>query len=405
MKKFVSLAMVLALCLCLFAGCGQESGDPTENPEATAPAGETGEPAAEGAAFYFGAVGPLTGENAIYGNAVKNGAQIAVDEINEAGGINGYQLKFRFEDDVSDGETSVNAYNTLMDDGMQVLVGPVTTGPALSVSTLVNEDRTFMLTPSASSLDVVDGKDNVFQLCFTDPNQGMGSATYIAANMPEAKIAVIYRNDDTYSTGIYETFVAECENQNLNVVYEGAFTGEGASDFSVQLTGAQSAGADVVFLPIYYQPASIIFAQADAMGYEPTFFGVDGMDGILTMPNFDMSLAEGVMVLTPFSADATDERTVSFVTKYSEQFGETPNQFAADGYDCVYALKQALEAADANPEMTNEELCDALVAQFTSMSFDGLTGSGLTWGADGTVSKLPMAVVIHDGAYVSAENA
>ena len=246
-----------------------------------------------------------------------------------------------------------------MDDGMQVLVGPVTTGPALSVSTLVNEDRTFMLTPSASSLDVVDGKDNVFQLCFTDPNQGKGSATYIAANMPEAKIAVIYRNDDTYSTGIYETFVAECENQNLDVVYEGAFTGEGASDFSVQLTGAQSAGADVVFLPIYYQPASIIFAQADAMGYEPTFFGVDGMDGILTMPNFDMSLAEGVMVLTPFSADATDELTVSFVTKYSEQFGETPNQFAADGYDCVYALKQALEAADANPEMTNEELCDA----------------------------------------------
>ena len=141
------------------------------------------------------------------------------------------------------------------------------------------------------------------------------------------------------------------------------------------------------------------------MGYEPTFFGVDGMDGILTMKNFDMSLAEGVMVLTPFSADATDERTVSFVTKYNEKFGETPNQFAADGYDCIYALKQALEAADANPEMTNEELCDALVAQFTSMSFDGLTGSGLTWGTDGTVSKMPMAVVIHDGVYVSAENA
>ena len=213
MKKFLALAMALVLCAGMLAGCGEEpapSGENTESPESGAPA--------EGTSFYFGSVGPLTGENAIYGNAVKNGAQIAVDEINEAGGINGYQINFRFEDDVSDGEASVNAYNTLMDDGMQVLVGPVTTAPALSVSTLVNEDRTFMLTPSASSLDVVSGKDNVFQLCFTDPNQGMGSATYIAANMPDSKVAVIYRNDDIYSTGIYETFVAECEKQNLEIV-------------------------------------------------------------------------------------------------------------------------------------------------------------------------------------------
>ena len=412
MKKFFSLVLAMLMCVCLMAGCGQAE-DPVEEPSeapasgepaAEEPSGEE-EPAAEGAAFKFGGVGPLTGDNAIYGTAVMNGAQIAVDEINAAGGINGYQIDFDFQDDVSDGETSVNAYNNLMDNDMQVLVGPVTTGPAISVSSVAYEDRVFTLTPSASSPDVVAGKDNVFQLCFTDPNQGMGSATYMAANMPDSKIAVIYRNDDAYSQGIRDTFVAECENQGLEIVYQGTFTNETATDFSVQLAGAQSAGADVVFLPIYYQPASIIFAQADAMGYEPTFFGVDGMDGILTMPNFDMSLAEGVMVLTPFSADATDERTVSFVTKYSEQFGETPNQFAADGYDCVYALKQALEAADANPEMTNEELCDALVAQFTSMSFDGLTGSGLTWGADGTVSKLPMAVVIHDGAYVSAENA
>ena len=409
MKKFFSLAMALLMCVCLMAGCGQseepaEADNPSEPAESSEPSGGD-EPAAEGAAFKFGGVGPLTGENAIYGNAVRNGAQIAVDEINEAGGINGYQVDFSFEDDVSDGESSVNAYNNLMDSGMQVLVGPVTTGPALSVSTLVNQDRVFMLTPSASSLDVVTGKDNVFQLCFTDPNQGMGSATYIGTNMPGSKVAVIYRNDDIYSTGIRDTFVAECENQDLEIVYEGTFTGEGASDFSVQLTDAQSAGADVVFLPIYYQPASIIFAQADAMGYEPTFFGVDGMDGILTLKNFDMSLAEGVMVLTPFSADATDERTVNFVTKYSEQFGETPNQFAADGYDCIYALKQAMENAGCTPDMSAEDICDAMIEQFTTMSFDGLTGSGLTWGTDGTVSKMPMAVVIHDGAYVSVENA
>ena len=225
----------------------------------------------------------------------------------------------------------------------------------------------------------------------------------MGANMPDAKVAVIYRNDDAYSQGIRDTFVAEAENQSIEIVYEGTFTADTQADFSVQLTAAQAAGADVVFLPIYYQPASVILAQADAMGYEPTFFGVDGMDGILTMPNFDLSLAEGVMVLTPFSADAADEKTVSFVNEYNERFGETPNQFAADGYDCVYALKQALEAAGCTPDMSTEDICSAMIEQFTSMTFDGLTGTGMTWSTSGEVSKMPLAVVIQDGVYVSAE--
>ena len=409
MKKFFALMMAMVMCLGLLAGCGEAEttdGDATASdaPTSDVPSSEAPEGSdASGAAFKFGGIGPLTGENAIYGVAVMNGAQIAVEEINAAGGINGYPVELSFQDDVSDSETATNAYNKLMDWGMQILVGPVTTGPAISVSAQVYADRVFALTPSASSLDVVTGKDNMFQLCFTDPNQGMGAATYMGANMPGSKVAVIYRNDDAYSQGIRDTFVAEAANQDLEIVYEGTFTGDTATDFSVQLTGAQSAGADVVFLPIYFQPASIILSQADAMGYEPTFFGVDGMDGILTLDNFDMSLAEGVMVLTPFSADATDERTVNFVTEYNERFGETPNQFAADGYDCVYALKQALENADCTPDMSAEDICTAMIEQFTTMSFDGLTGSGLTWGTDGTVSKLPMAVVIHDGVYVSAE--
>lgn len=408
MKKFFALMMAMVMCLGLLAGCGQDAGDEaTDAPTSEAPASEAPEGSdAAGAAFKFGGIGPLTGENATYGVAVMNGAQIAVDEINAAGGINGYQVEFSFQDDVSDSETAMNAYNKLMDNGMQVLVGPVTTGPAISVSAQVYTDRVFALTPSASSLDVVTGKDNMFQLCFTDPNQGMGAATYMGTNMAGSKVAVIYRNDDAYSQGIRDTFVAEAANQGLEIVYEGTFTADTATDFSVQLTGAQSAGADVVFLPIYFQPASIILSQANAMGYEPTFFGVDGMDGmdgILTLENFDMSLAEGVMVLTPFSADATDERTVNFVAEYNDRFGETPNQFAADGYDCIYALKQALENAGCTPDMSTEDICTAMIEQFTTMSFDGLTGSGLTWGTDGTVSKMPMAVVIHDGAYVSAD--
>ena len=391
MKKFVSLVMVCAMCFCLLAGCGGSKAPAASE----APAAET----SEGASFMFGGIGPITGENAIYGQAVMNGAQIAVDEINAAGGVNGSPVQFRFEDDVADGETSVNAYNNLMDWGMQALVGPTTSGAAISVSAKVYEERVFALTPSASSTDVTAGKDNVFQLCFTDPNQGMGAAVYMGANMADSKVAVIYRNDDAYSQGIRDTFVAEAANQNLEVVYEGTFTKDTATDFSVQLTAAQAAGADLVFLPIYFQPASVILSQAKAMGYEPRFFGVDGMDGILTLKGFDMSLAEGVMVLTPFSADAADEQTQNFVSEYQTRHGETPNQFAADGYDCVYALKAALESAGCTPDMSYEEICEALVKTFPAMTFDGLTGAGMTWGEPGEVSKMPSVVVIHDGVY------
>ena len=404
MKKFAAFVLVFAMCVCLMAGCGSSSAPAaTEAPAAADSAADnTASDTASAGVFKFGGVGPLTGAAAIYGQAVKNGGQIAVDEINAAGGINGAMIEYKFEDDVSDGETSVNAYNNLYDWGMQVLAGPVTTGPSISVSAKVNEDRVFMLTPSASSPDVTSGKDNVFQMCFTDPNQGTGSATYITANMPESKIAIIYQNDDAYSQGIRDNFVSQGSANGLEVVYEGTFTKDTMTDFSVQLTGAQAAGADLVFLPIYYQPASVILTQANAMGYAPLFFGVDGMDGILTLDNFDLSLAEGVMVLTPFSADAQDERTQNFVSEYVERYGETPNQFAADEYDVIYALKQALEESGCTPDMSAEEICDALVSAFSTMTFDGLTGIGMTWNAEGEVSKMPAAVAIKDGVYVSA---
>ena len=398
MKKTLAFVMAVLMVMGLMAGCGSAPAASTQ-----APAQTSSDAPAEAGSFYFGGVGPITGDAAIYGQAVMNGCQIAVDEINAAGGVNGAQIQFKFEDDVADGETAVNAYNSLMDWGMQVLVGPVTTGSAISVSAKVYEERVFALTPSASSPDVTAGKDNMFQLCFTDPNQGAGSATYIAANMPESKIAVIYRNDDAYSQGIRDKFVSTAAENGLEIVYEGTFTKDTATDFSVQLNAAQADGADLVFLPIYYQPASVIFSQAKAMGYEPTFFGVDGMDGILTLEGFDTSLAEDVMVLTPFSADAQDEQTQSFVAKYTEKYGEVPNQFAADEYDVIYALKAALEAANCTPDMSNEEICDALVSAFQSLTFDGLTGKGMTWNTEGEVSKMPAAVIIKNGTYVSAE--
>ena len=375
MKKtrFLSLALTGTLCVSLLAGCGGsgDGGGAAQTPDA---ANTSAVQENTGSAFKLGGTGPLTGDAAIYGLAAQRGAQIAVDEIKEAGGD--IQFALKYEDDVNVPETAVNAYNALKEWGMQISLGSVTSQPGVSTSALAFEDRIFTMTPSGSSPDVISGK-----------------------------VFIIWKNDDVYSTGIKEQFVKEAETLGLEVVGDATFTTDTATDFSVQLTQAQQAGADLVFLPIYYQPASLILSQADAMGYTPTFFGVDGMDGILTMDGFDASLAEGVMLLTPFNADATDEATVNFVTKYQELYGETPNQFAADAYDCVYAYKMALEAAGCTPDMSNEELCDALIATFPTITLTGLTGdgAGITWDASGEVSKSPKGMVIENGAYVGMD--
>lgn len=407
MKKILALTMTGALGLSLLAGCGNGDSTGSTAPDAnsTAPvSSNSGDDSAAGTAggtFKLGVIGPLTGGAAIYGTAVANAAQIAVDEINALGGEIQFELKA--EDDVNDAETSVNAYNTLMDWGMQILVGTVTTTPALAVVPYAYEDRVFTLTPSGSGDDVIEGNDNVYQVCFTDSNQGSRSAQYINENFPDAKIAIIYKNDDQYSQGIRDNFVAEAESRGMEVVYEGTFNESSQTDFNNQLTAAQSAGADMLFLPIYYTPASVILTQANAMGYTPTFFGVDGMDGILTADGFDASLAEGVYLLTPFSADAEDEATQAFVAEYQSRYGETPNQFAADAYDAVYIIYEAIQAAGVTADMSNEEICDALIAAMGELSVVGLTsaGSEMTWDENGAVSKDPAAVIIENGVYVT----
>ena len=396
MKKTLCLLLALVMVVGMLAGCGSNAGNSADS-ETAAPANNDGNPT-----FKIGCSGPLTGGAAIYGTAVVNAARIAVDEINAMDGIH---FEFQAQDDEADsGDKAINAYNTLMDWGMQVMVGTVTSGSGITVSAQAYQDRTFMLTPSGSSVDLIKDKDNAFQVCFTDPNQGVGSADYIAENFADAKVAVIYRNDDAYSQGIRDTFVAEAAAKGVNVVCERTFTADTATDFSVQLTDAQSAGADMIFLPIYYQPAAVILQQANQMGYAPTFFGVDGMDGILTLENFDTSLAEGVYLLTPFSADADDERTQAFVAEYQKRYGEVPNQFAADGYDAVYIVKAALETAGCTPDMSAAEICEALIKVMPTITVDGITGEGMTWAATGEVSKAPMAVVIKDGVYVTPEN-
>ena len=395
MKKLFALVMAAVMTMSL-AACGAKEEAPAASPSAPAASA----PAAEGTAFKLGGTGPLTGGAAIYGNAAKNGAEIAVDEINAMGGI---QFELKYEDDTHDAEKAVNAYNALKDWGMQISLGSVTSKPAEATSAENYADRIFALTPSASSTATVEGKDNVFQMCFMDPNQGSASAQYMADKALATKVAVIWKNDDVYSKGIHDTFVAKAAELNIEVVSDTTFADGNDTDFSVQLSDAQTNGAELVFLPMYYTPASLIFAQAAGMGYAPKWFGVDGMDGILTMEGFDTALAEGVILLTPFNADSEDDATKAFVAEYQKRFGEIPNQFAADGYDCVYAYKQALEAAGCTPDMTAEELCEKMIEQFTSMTFDGLTGDGMTWAAEGTVTKSPKGMVIENGAYVGLD--
>lgn len=352
---------------------------------------------ADGEAFKIGGIGPVTGGAAVYGLAVKNATELAVNEINAEGGI---QFEFQFEDDEHDAEKAVNAYNSLKDWGVQVLLGTVTSGPCIAVAAETANDNLFQLTPSGSAVECVQF-DNAFRVCFSDPNQGAASAQYIGEHKIATKIGVIYDSSDVYSSGIYEKFAAEAPNQGLEIVSAEAFTADSKTDFSVQLQKAKDAGAELVFLPIYYTEAALILTQADSMGFAPMFFGCDGFDGLLSVDKFDTSLAEGVMLLTPFAADAEDELTQHFVAAYEEAYGETPIQFAADAYDGVYAIKAAIEQSGVTPDMDASEICDALKVAMTEISLDGLTGSGMTWTADGEPNKEPKAVKIVDGKYTA----
>lgn len=348
--------------------------------------------------FKIGGIGPMTGAAAVYGNAVMNSIQIAVDEINEAGGINGFQVEFNPQDDEHDAEKAVNAYNTLKDWGMDVLLGTVTSAPCIAVEAEAANDNMFLLTPSATAVESIFG-ENAFRVCFADPAQGTASAKYIGENKLAEKVAVIYDSSDVYSAGIYGAFQAEAQNQPFEIVAAEAFTADSKTDFSVQLQKAKDAGADMVFVPFYYNEIALVLKQASDMGFAPKWFGVDGMDGILSLEGFDTSLAEGVTLLTPFSATAEDEKTQSFVNKYKEQFGEVPNQFGADAYDGMYILKAALEKAEATPDMDTSELCDLMKAAMQEITYDGITGQGITWGADGEPVKDPIVAVIKGGAY------
>lgn len=404
MKKLVSVSLAAAMVASMTA-CGSNNTAETTAAaaaETTVAAGETSaaaesQTAADGASFKIGVTGPLTGAAAAYGNAVVNGAMLAADEINAAGGVNGYTFEVNGQDDENDTEKAINAYNTLKDWGMQILVGTTTSKPCIAVAAETANDNMFQITPSGSAVECV-ANDNVFRVCFADPDQGTASAKYIGEHKLATKVAIIYDSSTEYSSGLREAFVNEAANQGIEIVADEAFTADTNTDFSVQLDKAKDAGAELVFLPIYYQEASIILKQASDKEFAPIFFGCDGMDGILSVENFDKSLAEGLMLLTPFST--TEETSKAFTDAYVAAYGIEPNQFAADSYDAVYAVKAAIEQSGVTPDMSVSDICEGLKTAMTEIKIDGLTGSDMTWNAAGEPNKAPKAVMIENGEYV-----
>ena len=384
MKKLFAMMLAALMVVSMFAGCG--SSEPAASSESNT--------------LKIGVTGPLTGGASEYGLAVRGGMEIAVAEINAKGGL---QIEFKSEDDEADGsDKAVSAYNSLKDWGMQIFAGAVTTGSSLAIAAETVNDEIFMLTPSASAVDVALTGPNVYQMCFTDPNQGASAAELMAQAWPNATIGVIYDSSDAYSTGIVDGFLVKASELGLNVAVDNAaFTADNKADLSTQVTQCKDAGCDMVFLPFYYTEAAQVLTYANTIGYKPTFFGCDGMDGILAVEGFDTALAEGLVLMTPFDANATDEATVSFVEQFkANNDGKVPNQFAADGYDVIYALYNACVAAGIDGTTSAADACAKLQEQFASLTVDGLTGKGMSWDENGMISKAPAAVVVTNGVYV-----
>lgn len=390
LTKLLSLVLCLAMLFSL-AACASKDDTTTDTSSDTT---DTADTTSDGEkTVRLGLIGPMTGDNANYGTSTRDGAQIAVDEINEAGGVNGYTFVLDTQDSQGDPDSAVSAYGKLMDSGMNVSLGCVLSGEAQSVITAAVEDGILIVTPTSSAVACIEGNPNAFRVCFNDAAQGTASADYIADNNLGTKIAVFYQSDIDYSAGLYETFAAEAAVKGLEIVEEQTFTAGSNTDFSTQINAIRDSGCDLVFLPIYAAEAATFLTQAAGKLDGVTYFGCDGLDGIQTKIS-DTSMIEGLMMLTPFAADAEDAATQSFVEKYVPVHGTAPDQFAADGYDAVYIVKAAMEQCGKTP--ADADFNEAMVAAMYEITVDGLTGT-MTWDENNEPNKPAKAMVFHDG--------
>ena len=377
MKKFLCMMMAVLMVLAM-AACGGE------------PANNGGNDTPDATTVKIGGIGPLTGAYANYGLSEKNGAELAVKEINEAGGIAGKQIELSYQDSQGESESAVNAYGKLMDWGMEVSLGCVLSGENASVVAAARDDDVLLITPSGSADKCIDGNDKAFRVCFYDSYQGAAAAQYIKDNNMVDTVGILYQSDNDYSVGLYNAFVEKCGELGITIAETQTFTSSTNTDFSTQVSALVSSGVKLVFIPLYAEEASTFLTQAHGKFADDVyFFGADGLDGILGKVEQDTSLANNVLMLTPFAADNPAENVQSFVKKYQEAYGATPDQFAADAYDAIYAIKAAVEKAGSTSGA-------ALASALTSLTVEGVTGT-MTWAADGNTNKPASAILYYDG--------
>ena len=377
MKKFLCMMMAVLMVLAM-AACGGE------------PANNGGNDTPDATTVKIGGIGPMTGPYANYGLSEKYGAELAVKEINEAGGINGKQIELSYQDSQGESESAVNAYGKLMDWGMNISLGGVLSGETASIVVAARDDDVLLLTPSGSADKCIDGSSLAFRVCFYDSFQGAAAAQYIKDNDIVDTVGVLYQSDVDYSVGLYNAFVEKCGELGITIAETQTFTSTTSTDFSTQVNALVASGAKLVFIPIYAEEASTFLTQARGkFAGDVYFFGADGLDGILGKVAQDPTIANNVLMLTPFSADNPAENVQSFVAKYKEAYGATPDQFAADAYDAIYAIKAAVEKAGSTSGA-------ALASALTSLTVEGVTGT-MTWGSDGNTNKPVSAILYYDG--------
>ena len=341
----------------------------------------------DGDTIRLGGVGPLTGGYANYGLSVQHGAELAAKEINAAGGVNGKMLEVQFQDSQGDPESAVAAYGKLMDWGMNVSLGAVLSGETASVVAAAKADDMFIMETTGSADKCIDGNDKAFRICFYDSYQGTAAADYLKDKALATEVGVFYQSDNDYSAGLYNAFAAQCQKVGVTIKETQTFTTATNTDFSTQVNALVASGVKVVFIPIYAEEASTFLTQAKGkFGSDVYFFGADGLDGILGKVSQDVSIADNVLMMTPFAADSAEPKVQAFVKAYQDAYNATPDQFAADGYDAVYAVK----AAKGSTSGTD------LAAVMTSLTVEGVTGT-MTWSADGNTNKAASAILYKNG--------
>lgn len=339
-KRLLGGILALSMLTMGLVGCGNGQGSSDDADE-----------------IVIGAIGPLSGAASTYGQSVKNGAQVFLDKVNANGGIDGKQVVLKFEDDEADPTKSINAYDKLVNqDGVKLLLGPVTSGAANAVGPNATADGVPMITPSGTETNLTTtGGEYVFRTCYIDATQGEVISKYASENLGAKTMAILYNKDSDYSIGIAEAAKAQFES-NGGTVVEYISYNEGDKDFSAQLTNIKSSNPDVLVLPDYYSVVPVIADQARKIGITSQLMGGDGWDSP-ELVKIGGDAVEGAVFVNHYSPDDSDPEVQEFVNSYKEKYGETPDAFAALSYSTLQLFEEAITKAGSTD---GEAVKDAL---------------------------------------------